>query len=1097
MKKIDQNYFITNTDELLKDVLKNALSISNGMDMLVGYFFLSGLQRLNEGGALRGKRVRILVGMRAKLWPDGQEEPVFGEVRSLKAMRECFFDEMKRTMNRADDFGVEQMAAARGMLMEMVQRGELEIRQCVQPCHAKMYLFHYGDATRAGGLAGGMVMGSSNLSTAGLGDRLEINRRFDSKEPYIAGKKIFDELWEESPVLLDAATYDAFERSVLEQTWLGKVYSPYEMYLRVLHEYFFRERAGRVLTPSDVNPSYADLRYQTDAIAMALRSLRLYRGVIIADVVGLGKSIIAACVARNMNMPVTVICPPHLVQQWQEYGRDFSLMQLRVVSAGALRRHFDEYSAYADTSGERLIIVDEAHRFRNSTTQSYAWLHKICMGNRVVLLSATPFNNEPNDVYSLLSLFQMPSNPTLPSVRRLDSAFKKLQNDFEELRNEGGNTVEQAERRKEKTEEIARRMREIISPVVIRRSRIDLQMIAEYREDLAKQGYKPLTPEAPISHDYDLGDLKELYLWTLGRIYRGEGASWEREPWFVAVRYMPLKFVREGSREALTHDLLARGIPIKRLQQQQVNMAHFLRRRLVRRFESSTVAFRKSLDALIAKYEEAIAAFEEEGKVYLRQTIDAEERDEISVDDRDGIWGDGVYMEGGKLTFWVKAEYFTGTFLKLLKSDFKVLREVKAQWDEKLSDERQDRKLQEFARVLEGMLQESPSRRVVVFSEFADTVDALERGLKEKFSVLRYTSIIATRELRDRVLEHFDASRQGVEGGVRVLLTTDALSEGVNLNRADTVFNYDIPYNPMRVVQRVGRINRINQRIHEKLYIHNFFPSYIGESEVRLRHITGLKVAFVHAIMGDDTRILSPNEELKSFREDLSRQIEDELQHDDVESWDTPYRMELEGAQGTAVFARALAIPDNARTARHVAGGTPQGVLLYEKAGGESNFSLALRRGEVVKLSAEEALALFKAEVEELALPQLSKDFPALYAAARSKIATQERVMPKLSPREVQARDRVQKAVEGIRMGKGGQTDAEYLQELRDALQARALSSKDIEAVLRVDFRETGAVMELQKQLPEVILKRVTAMLLAKRSEAEQQLLLSEELRGE
>lgn len=82
-------------------------------------------------------------------------------------------------------------------------------------------------------------------------------------------------------------------------------------------------------------------------------------------------------------------------------------------------------------------------------------------------------------------------------------------------------------------------------------------------------------------------------------------------------------------------------------------------------------------------------------------------------------------------------------------------------------------------------------------------------------------------------------------------------------------------------------------------------------------------------------------------------------------------------------------------------------------------------------------------------------------------------------------------------MGKGGQTDAEYLQELRDALQARALSSKDIEAVLRVDFRETGAVMELQKQLPEVILKRVTAMLLAKRSEAEQQLLLSEELRGE
>lgn len=100
-------------------------------------------------------------------------------------------------------------------------------------------------------------------------------------------------------------------------------------------------------------------------------------------------------------------------------------------------------------------------------------------------------------------------------------------------------------------------------------------------------------------------------------------------------------------------------------------------------------------------------------------------------------------------------------------------------------------------------------------------------------------------------------------------------------------------------------------------------------------------------------------------------------------------------------------------------GRTPQGVLPYKKAGDESNFSLALQRGEVVKLSAEEALVLFKTEVEKSALPQLSKDFPALYAAARSKIATHEQVMPKPSLREVQVRDRVQKAVEGIRMGKG------------------------------------------------------------------------------
>lgn len=1149
----EQKYFITNTDELLQDVIDNALHGSERVDILVGYFLISGLQKLNVEGALEGKKIRILVGMRAHLTPEGRVEEVQAKGGSVKEKRAFFYEELRRIMNAADDFGVETMSSAFRLLKEKVQNGELAIRQCSEACHAKLYIFHYKTEMRDCGHPGVAIMGSSNLSTAGLGNRIEVNRRFADNEAYEAGSKIFEELWENGDELLNENTYDEFEREVIDKTWLGKMYSPYEFYLRVLHEFFSREDMGTILTPSDINSSYSDLKYQTDAIAMALRSLRLYRGVILADVVGLGKSVIAACVARNMNMPVTVICPPHLKNQWEQYGKDYSLIGLRVCSSGSLRKLFKEYAAYADVQGERLIIVDEAHRFRNGATESYSLLHKICARNRVMLLTATPFNNEPDDIYSLVRLFQSNSQPTLPGVSNLGVTFGRLQDAYDKLReakgfrtkagaqeqdlaseefysdiendilegeslypDDGGVDFDEAAVQsgkdstapdRVKVDAIAMKLRDVIAPIVIRRSRIDLQRIEEYRDDLKQQDFRPITPEPPRTHDYELGDLAEHYLWTIERITIGDEESAHFS--YQAVRYAPLKFVRPEAVEELKSWLYNRGWDIDRLRQQQKNIVSILRRMLVRRFESSVAAFKTSLRALIRGYETAIRQFDEEGSVLLWQTV----RKEVELSDTESEGESsrafvGV-RSGRKIEEAVPSSYFTPAYRKQLKSDLEILQGVLAKWEEKLPEDAQDPKMQEFIRLIGDLLAENPARKVVVFSEFADTVEALAAALRANdFDVMHYTSKEATNLKRAEVLRAFDASKGDVDSHVRVLVTTDALSEGVNLNLADTVFNYDIPYNPTRVVQRVGRINRINQRVHSKLYIHNFFPSYIGEAQVSVGRIARLKVAFIHATMGDDTRILDPDETIRSFKERVRSGIDEELRQDDVESWDTPYRVELEKARSTEAYARALTIPPNARTARQADRGVPQGVLLYGRAGSESRFSFApfsahgARAHEpiesVQRISPQVALPLFKVRAGEKPLDTFSEGFAKQYERAKRALFFKEFIEPRLAPIEKKTRDCVQVEIARLQLAGGGnRADMNYLKLLDEALRKRVFSSKDIMAVQRIDFKKKGAIAELQERIPEVILLRIIGKQEPGKGQGPELVLLAEELGGQ
>jgi superfamily II DNA or RNA helicase len=280
------------------------------------------------------------------------------------------------------------------------------------PNHAKMYLFeHDAEHSQGGVLPGTMITGSSNLTISGLKAQHEINVIMHDK--FKEGKAIFDELWEAAVDIVDENSIEDFTEEVIKKIWYEKLYKPYLFYVRVLDEYFSIWDQSKIALPTRITRGkYFNLRYQTDAIKKSLKILNEHGGVMICDVVGLGKSIIASAVAYNLRKKTIVIAPPHLMDQWDHEYRVMFELNAVVFGIGSIQKALDyQKSKFPDE--ELLIIVDEAHKYRNEETDDYILLHQLCQGNKVMLLTATPFNNRPQDVFAMIKLFQIPSKSTI------------------------------------------------------------------------------------------------------------------------------------------------------------------------------------------------------------------------------------------------------------------------------------------------------------------------------------------------------------------------------------------------------------------------------------------------------------------------------------------------------------------------------------------------------------------------------------------------------------------------------------------------------------------------------------------------------------
>ncbi|GAG03554.1 unnamed protein product, partial [marine sediment metagenome] len=252
---------------------------------------------------------------------------------------------------------------------------------------------------------------------------------------------------------------------------------------------------------------------------------------------------------------------------------------------------------------EKLIIIDEAHKYRNENTETYAKLHQLCQGNKIILLTATPFNNRPQDIFSMIKLFQIPAKSTIQSAENLTVQFKQLIKEYKNIQKSQKEQIESPEVIKKRIRSLANQIRDILFPLLIRRTRLDLEAIDEYNEDLKSQGI--VFPEVadPISLEYNLGELSNLYLGTLEKI-----APEDEEKGFIGARYKPVIYLKdfEKYRKRITDEFGDEHL----FKQSQINIAKFMRRLLVARFESSIYAFKKTLDYMIKSSEIVLDWFE-------------------------------------------------------------------------------------------------------------------------------------------------------------------------------------------------------------------------------------------------------------------------------------------------------------------------------------------------------------------------------------------------------------------------------------------------------------------------------------------------------
>lgn len=1078
------NSFITNKEKFLSDIINGILPKTNAVDILVGYFYYSGYSQLSE--KLQDKQIRILVGLDIDLHISKRISEVENFRKgfvSRNLVKEEYYAQFITLFNDSDLLDSADKLEQFKMFYGKILDGTLEIRKTLEPCHSKMYLFAYNDQMNEGGeLPGVLITGSSNLSYQGLKGRLELNARFNDKLEYEEGKKLFDELWENSVVIANKDNLDEWNNKVMKRIWYEQLYSPFLMYIRVLKEYFNIPTVNNILTPHDITEGkYSNLRYQTDAVQMALNALHNHNGAIVADVVGLGKSVIASTIARNLKLRTIIVCPPHLYKQWEGYRDEFGFTAT-VFSSGKIEEALLHYQELVNPGEQFLIIIDEAHRFRNEYTQDYALLHNLCFNNKVLLLTATPFNNQPADIYALIKLFQIPTNSTLKTVENLGATFKDLIGKYKKLREEQREGKKTDEEIKTQVSDMAKKIRSIISPLVVRRSRLDLLDIPEYAEDLKQQHIQLVLPDDPEELEYDLSGLKALYLSTLERISPSEEGG--NVFHFKAARYSPALYIHEDLQEKLAKELEDKtGVNFNLLIGRQANISKFMRHLLVARFESSVAAFQASLGYMIQSSEHMLRWIEKRNKIPVFKKGNLPDVSAFYDTSDDGMEEIEELFEKYEARgfFEIDMKYVKDNFVADVESDIRLLKSLREQWFGKDNTIKSDPKLDSFIRIVQEKMKNEPERKLIVFSEFADTVNYLGDALaKAGLPVMKYTSADATPANKDLIRANFDAGMKPAlqRNDYHVLIATDAISEGYNLHRAGAIFNYDIPYNPTRVIQRIGRINRVNKKVFEHLYIYNYFPTDVGEAETRTKEISTLKMAMIHAIMGEDTKALTKEEEVKAFFKERYRK---EFARSEEASWDTPYRKLLNGLKGTEDYDAALEIPHRARTARK-AEKPKKGVLMFGRKGEDFVFKIGDATNPPVMISAEEAISLFEADRHEEPV-DLSKNFDTVYQRVKSSLFSSD-------VREQNEKEQIN-AYRKIRSFANNQIlSQDYLEDLVQVVRADALSGYEIRFINQLALKDAA-------QLPLKISAEYLARIIKyqnKVDDGEETLILSEEL---
>lgn len=1056
--------------------LTNALKNSHEVDICVGYFYFSGFELLAQD--LKDKKIRILVGK--EIDPNCIPEIVkYSRVKdehldkwaprrpttSALQLKQNYLDALIGLVNDSETFDSESSTQVFDMFVSKILDGSLTIRKTKESFHGKFYLIKNNALSNQGGdFPGTLFSGSSNLTYNGLAGQGELNSSSREKSTFLEHQVKFKELWDSSQSIsiVDQTTAPEFVKTLKEKLWIYQKPSPYELYIKVLHELYMKgEDESKILTPGKITQGeYMDFEYQTDAIIMALDRLSKFDGVIIADVVGLGKSIIASAIARNLDINTVIISPPHLIPQWEDYKEKFGIRGSRVYSAGNIS---SLYARYSDSKQPLLIIIDEAHRFRNEDTEDYKLLHQICRSNpenKVILLTATPFSNSPKDIFALMKLFQTPGQSTIRSIDNLSIRFRDLIQKYKKLRQD---------LRKSTSKEINLQMfqiseeqRRFLEPVVIRRSRLDLEFISRYRDDLNHQNIHFPKIRGPELLEYDLGKLASLYVETLNKIGNPESVDG-----FIGARYKPATYVvaKEKFLNRYGEDVAGLDLRIA-----QTNLSDFMRRLLVMRFESSKMAFKFTLEKMIQNNFLIVNWWNELGLVPIMKKGVLPDPKDFELEDGNldnDLESKLENLRKSKGLLEIPIDWIDNQFIEDVKHDISILSSIRENWFGLTANYEEDPKLNKLIETIQKLQRENLDRKIIIFSVYADTVNSVAQSLINNglMGVLRFTAADANKESRKILLSNFDASFSlgPKKNDFQILVCTDALSEGVNLNRAGVVINYDIPYNPTRVIQRIGRINRINIKNFDELLVFNFFPTVLGESETRVKAISTLKIGLINNIFGTDTKILTPDEDVQTFFKDEFSRTEgsqNEL------SWDSKYLEDYETAiKDKQLLSLITKIPRRTRIAREKM--DENRGIVFSKRGGQTVFITSTQETPSEIITTETGLNYFKASKDSQSV-ETSPMFPELFAIAKAKLY-EKHPMPEIRGRRKNALKIIEALRVAVPSGESYCTDLARIINKYDDVSEGTL--KDIAQISAVS--PEVALRKIQELLPDTFIRNI------------------------
>ena len=957
---------IDNRSEKLVDHLNQMLGSSDRARFAVGYLFLSGLTGVADRlGNL--KELRLLIGntsnretmemlaegyRRLDLAADELERQVYPKRTAARKMAEETAGNLRNAVELMD-----QTDEAEGVvdgLMQMVEERRLKVRVYTKGrLHAKAYICDYGEVFDETGKnidrheKGIAVVGSSNLTLAGLTHNTELNVVVQGNQNHSALVQWFDDLWKEATEFDEALMHE------LAESWAAAQVTPYDIYMKTLYalvrDRLEGEEEQELLWDDDIFRKLAS--FQKVAVRQTVQMIRDFGGAFVSDVVGLGKSYIGAAIVKHFertdhSRPL-IICPAPLREMWERYNEVYQL-NARVLSMGYLRE--DENDGVARLLNDVLyrdrdfVLIDESHNLRHPESQRYKVVQTfLSTGRRCCFLTATPRNKTAWDVYHQIKLFHQDDRTDLP----VDPPNLK---DFFKLIDRG-----------------ERKLPDLLANILIRRTRnhilrwygfdaethesLDPNRFSEYSNGRRKAyvivgGKHQFFPKRELetiqySIENTYQGLYQQLRRTLGK--PREGKPQKQSP------LGELTYARYG----LWHYVLParqKQEPYTSLHRAGANLRGLIRVLLFKRFESSVYAFQETTKRLLRTHESFLKAIDagfvpagEEAQSILYESDMLEESDLV----------DALRQVSKRYD----AKDFDTTRLKAhLEHDIEVLRTIRDLVAPITADK--DAKLQVLKeRLNERLLRDS---KRLVFTQYADTARYLYANLNPDDQYADVEVIFSGDKSKERVVGRFAPKanpeyRFGKgEAELMTVIATDVLAEGLNLQDCDNIINYDLHWNPVRLIQRFGRIDRIGSE-HEVIFAYNFLPELGIEKNLGLRQTLHNRIQEIHDTIGEDSFILDESE---SLNPEAMYAIYETGQDKPVQLdlWGKPEEEFLDLNEAEEVlrqmrndnpdeFERIANLRDGIRTARSE---SPKGLFVFCQAGRYQQLFLLDEKGEII-----------------------------------------------------------------------------------------------------------------------------------------------------